>query len=192
MEMSSIARLSLVVALSLVAVGAQAQYPPPVDIPIQDLPQETPVWCWAAVAQQLIAAAVGLQQTPQQCALVAMANGAPPAVCCSGYNPACVRTGSLQQIQFLVSSFGHHASALAPPTDPMTLYNTLAAGHPIVLHVRTGPASSHVVVLRGMSFLPTPQGPLPVLQINDPMSYFTQPASFYDLLGVWIEAIVVY
>ncbi len=58
--------------------------PAPVDIPIQNLTQETEVWCWAAVAQQIILASQGPQATPPQCALVAMANGAAPEACCSG------------------------------------------------------------------------------------------------------------
>src|ERR1700731_390254 len=94
-------RRTLIACVALfVTVGAFAQYPPPVDIPIQNLTQGTAEWCWAAVAQQIILASVGPQQTPPQCALVAIANGAPPEACCSGFNPACVRTGSVQQIQF--------------------------------------------------------------------------------------------
>lgn len=176
----------------LLVTVAEAQCPPPVDIPIQNIPQQTQVWCWAAVAQQIIAAAVGPQQTPSQCALVAIANGANPAVCCAGFNPACMRTGSLQQVQFLIGQFGRHVSAIAPPADPMTLYNTLAAGRPIILHVATGLGASHVVVLRGMSCIPSQYGPIPVLHINDPMSHFTQPVPYANLMGVWINAIVVY
>jgi hypothetical protein len=192
LAMKVIARLLVVVACFSNAAALWAQYPPPVDIPIQNLLQGTQVWCWAAVAQQLIAAAIGPEQTPQQCALVAMAYGAPPETCCSGYNPACITVGSLQQIQLLISRFGHHGSAIAPPTDPMTLYSTLASGHPIVLQVATGQGASHVVVLRGMSFLQTAQGVLPVLYINDPMAYFTQPVSFFALQGIWMDAIVIY
>jgi hypothetical protein len=182
--------VALVLAVAL-AAPALAQYPPPVDLPIQNILQETPAWCWAAVAQQIILAAAGPQRTPQQCALVAIANNAPPAVCCSGFNPGCVRTGSLQQIQLLIGQFGRHASAVAPPTDPLTLYKTLASNRPIILHIVSGPGTSHVVVLRGMAFVPTQQGVMPVLYINDPMSVFTQPVSYNDLLRLWISAIVV-
>ncbi|HXO22309.1 MAG TPA: papain-like cysteine protease family protein [Thermoanaerobaculia bacterium] len=183
--------MALVFMTSLfVSASAFSQYPSPVDIPIQNIPQETPEWCWAAVAQQIILASVGLQQTPPQCALVAMANNAPPEVCCSG-NPACVRTGSVQQIQFLIGRFGRHASSLAPPTDPFTLYNTLAANRPVILQVMSGPGTTHVVVLRGMSFVPTPQGPMPVLYINDPMAIYTQPVPYFNLLRIWVNAIVV-
>ena len=182
---------ALVLAAVALAAPALAQYPPPVNIPIQNILQETSSWCWAAVAQQIILAAAGSQQTPRQCALVAIANNAPPAVCCSGFNPACVRTGSLEQIQFLIGQFGRHASTIAPPTDPLTLYNTLASNRPIILHIVSGPGTSHVVVLRGMAFIPTPQGVMPVLYINDPMSVFTQPLPYPQLLQLWISAIVI-
>jgi hypothetical protein len=120
-----------------------------------------------------------------------MANGAPAQACCGGYNPNCVRVGSLQQIQFLIAQFGGRYSQIAPPADPMALYNTLAAGHPIILHVSSGMGASHVVVLRGMWFQPTPYGAEPMLAINDPLSYFTQPVPFSRLMQIWIAAIVV-
>lgn len=104
------------------SASSQQPYPPPVDIPIVNLVQQTPVWCWAAVAQQIIMAAKGPAATPEQCALVAAANGVPPQTCCSGFNPQCVVTGSLPQIQFLIAQFGGHYSSLAPPANPLVLY----------------------------------------------------------------------
>lgn len=186
-------RSAVVIILILASLGARtgsAQIPLPIDIPIMNIPQETQVWCWAAVAQQIIHATRGPAQTPQQCALVAIANGAHPAFCCGG-NPQCVRTGSLQQIQFLIAQFGGRYSAIAPPANPMALYQTLSGGRPIILHIRSGLSASHVVVLRGMSFMQTPFGIEPVLHVNDPMSYYTQPVPFSRLVGVWIDAIVV-
>jgi len=73
----------------------------------------------------------------------------------------------------------------------MVLYHTLASGRPVILHVRSGMSSSHVIVLRGMSFTQTPSGIEPVLHINDPMSYYTQPVLFSQIVGAWIDAIVV-
>jgi len=183
--------LRILLAAIAFAVPARAQLPPPVDIPIANLQQETPVWCWAAVAQQIIFASRGQAGTPAQCALVAMANGAPPQACCGGYNPNCVRVGSLPQIQFLIAQFGGRYSQIAPPADPMALYNTLAGGHPIILHVASGMGASHVVVLRGMWFQQTQFGVEPMLAINDPLSYFTQPVPFSRLMQIWISAIVI-
>ena len=56
------------------SVRAQPGLPPPVDIPIQNLSQQTPVWCWAAVAEQIITWRRG--GSPPQCVLVAAAFGA--------------------------------------------------------------------------------------------------------------------
>lgn len=189
--MNVLRRLVFVLAASLWSTLATAQVLPPVNIPIQNIPQQTPVWCWAAVAQQIIAASRGLQNTPPQCALVAVANRVAPPFCCSTPNPICLRTGSVSQIQGLISAFGGHTSSLAPPANPMALYNTLAAGRPIILQVQTGIASAHVVVLRGMSFQRTPFGAQPVLYINDPLAYFTQPVPFQNLVPIWSGAIVV-
>ncbi len=150
-------------------------------------------WCWAAVAQQIILAKQGITNTPSQCALVAMANGAHPDVCCSGYgNPSCVRVGSLQQIQYLIGRFGGSYSSIQPPAKAMDLYNTLASGRPIILSVKTGAMSSHVVVLTGMSFVLNGFGGVePVLHINDPLSHFKQPVLFKNLTPIWTSAIVV-
>jgi len=174
------------------AVLVNAQILPPVDIPVINIPQKTKAWCWVAVSQQIIMFSQGLQRTPPQCALVAIANNAPPEVCSSGYNPLCVRPGSIRQIQKLIAYFGGRYTTIAPPTDPLTIYRTLASGRPIILQVKTGIQSGHVVVLRGMSFIPRRHGIEPVLHINDPSSYFTKPVPFLKLLRLWISAIVVH
>lgn len=180
--------LYLLLSFSMTAMAvAQLQ---PVDLPIQNIRQETPVWCWAAVAQQIINYTQGPGQTPSQCALVALAYGAHPAACCDG-NPRCWVTGSLPQIQSLIGYFGGRYSNLAPPADPMTLYRTLASRKPIILLVSSGAMSSHVVVLRGMHFMPVPGGFEAVLYVNDPLGYYTQPVLFSQLRRIWIGAIVV-
>ena len=163
----------------------------PVDLPIENISQETNVWCWAAVSQQIIAASRGREQTPQQCALVATANGAPAETCCVQQNPQCVVTGSLQQIQGLIQHYGGRSSNYAEPTDPMTLYRTLKQGHAVVIGLQTDPSSGHVVVARGMSFQETPEGVVAMVHINDPMAQFTQPVPFQQIAGLWRQAIIV-
>lgn len=179
------------------APSASAQAPYPVDLGIQNLTQETQVWCWAAVAQQITLATRGHGRTPPQCEMVAVANGAHPSTCCDAAgrfngNPECMRGGSIRQIQGLIAHYGGRASNYAPPADPATLYRTLASGRAVILQVSSGGGGmSHVVVLRGMSFMPTAYGFEPVLHINDPMSYFTQPVPFSSLMRMWTAAIVV-
>ncbi|PSU02919.1 hypothetical protein C9J03_22250 [Photobacterium gaetbulicola] len=184
-------RFLISLLLISISISTQAQIPRPVDIPIQNIPQQTQVWCWAAVAQQIIYSIQGPQNTPPQCALVAIANGVHPGFCCNGYNPSCIRTGSIPQIQHLIAYFGGRYSSYAPPTDPMTLYRTLSNGMPVILQVRTGMISSHVVVLRGMSFTRTRYGIEPMLHINDPLAYFTQPVPYSFIAPIWMNAIVV-
>lgn len=164
---------------------------PPIDLPIENIPQETQVWCWAAVSQQIIAASRGRAETPPQCALVATANGASPDYCCSGQNPQCVTTGSLQQVQGLIQQFGGRTSSYAEPTDAMTLYRTLQQGHAVIIGIDIGQGQGHVVVARGMSFQQTPQGVVPMVHINDPMAHFTQPVPYSQIAAVWRVAIIV-
>lgn len=167
----------------------RAQVPPPIDLGIRNIPQETPVWCWAAVAQQVIAWITG--GAPAQCQLVGLAYGAPPDACC--FNPhGCMVTGHFQHIQGLIAHFGGRYSSLNRPTDPFTLYRTLDAGRAVILAVQNTPFAGHVVVLTGMEWMPTPFGLQPILYINDPMGHFTRPVAFQQLLPIWRAAIVVH
>lgn len=166
--------------------------PPPVDLPIQNISQQTPVWCWAAVAQQILFFKNGPANTPPQCGLVAMSKGINPNYCCINFNN-CAVTGNASIIQQLLYYFGGSASSYAPPTDPMTLYNTLAQGKPVIIELsQPYQGMTHVVVVRGMGFAQTPMGIIPVLHINDPMSYYTQPVPFSQIAPLWKSAIVVH
>lgn len=185
--MKSIAFFVLVAFFSHV----RAQVPPPVDLGILNVPQETPVWCWAAVAQQIILRLNGPTGTPPQCGLVATAFNVPPSHCCQVPTP-CATTGSLQQIQALIAHFGGRWSSLAPPASPMTIYQTLTSGRAVIMAVQSSPYSGHVVVIRGMAWVATPAGIQPMLYINDPMSYFTQPIPFQAIANYWQAAIVVF
>ena len=183
----------LIVVSTLFGVeGAKRAIAQNVILPIENIPQETDVWCWAAVAQQIVLSLNGPQRTPPQCGMVAIANNAHPRVCCDQHgrfngNPVCRRTGSLQQIQGLIHYFGGRFSSLAPPAHPRVLLDALNKGYAIILQVKSSPWSGHVVVLRGMSVIDGQ----PVLHINDPLAYFTQPISFQQLLPYWAGAIVV-
>jgi len=190
-------RIAFVLLALLVARIAAAQgysSPPPVDLGISNIPQHTSVWCWVAVAQQIIAAKNG-PNTPAQCAMAGAATGVPPDACCGGH-PQCIRPGALQEIQQLLAYFGGSYSSLAPPADPMTLYNTLSMGYAVILQLSTVPPGTtggmaHVVVLRGMSWQQTPYGIAPFLLINDPMAYYTQAVPYSSIRPIWQSAIVV-
>ena len=142
----------LLLLLSQLGFSTQANLPPPVDIPIPNITQQTPVWCWAAVAQQIIAFKQGSARTPAQCALVALSYATPPQYCCMAQQQ-CTTPGNLVQIQQLLWHFGGSVSSYARPTDPLTLYATLAQRKPIIMAIKS-PYShiGHVVVIRVCTF----------------------------------------
>lgn len=164
---------------------AKAQH---IDLGIQNIQQQGQAWCWVAVAQQIAAWKTG--QAPQQCAMVAVANGTSPSMCCP-YNPACDVPGSMQQIQLLLAQYGGVYSGISPPAHPAALFQTLSQGRAVIMLVRNSPVTAvgHFVVVRGMDF--TPQGP--VVFLNDPMAWsgFSQPIPFVNLMHYWQAAIVV-
>jgi hypothetical protein len=179
-------RLLVCVLLLLGGAGAaRAQY---VDLGIQNIQQQGQAWCWAAAAQQIIAWKTG--RFPQQCEMVAVANGASPSACCP-YHPTCDIPGSMQQIQTLLGMYGRSFSGIAPPAHPNALFQTLSQGQAVIMLVRNSPFSAvgHFVVVRGMGF--SPQGP--VVFLNDPMGWsgFSQPVPFHVLAQFWQAAIVV-
>jgi hypothetical protein len=191
-EGSIVKRIPVALALIVTFGSAAAQMPPPIDLGIYNLTQDTSVWCWAAVARQIIAwKRQDLLSTPIQCALVAAANDAPEGACCSYYNPACVVTGSIPQIQRLIAQFGASYSSVAPPADATVLYNTLASGRAIILQISTGGAMAHVVVLQGMDWEMTPIGRRAMLHVNDPMSVYPMRVPFEQISAIWLSAIVV-
>lgn len=183
--------LVLLLSLSAAAPAAAQMHalPPPVDLGIRNVMQETDVWCWAAVAQQVIIKRKG--QSPPQCALVAMVHGRYPSHCCPYYE-RCAVPGSLRQIQTLIRNFGQRTSSLGPPTDAMSLYRTLRAGHPVILAIRNSPYSGHVVVLTGMTWISGPGGPEAVLHVNDPLQVIPNRLAWRALRPRWQAAIVVY
>ncbi len=97
----------------------------------------------------------------------------------------------------------------------MNVYNILSAGKPIIAEITSGPASTHVVVIRGITFrqiqvpvqtpvlVPTPYGSMwqphvhyvvqqiPFLEINDPLQPGPMEVSYDQLASVWRDSIVV-
>lgn len=182
-------RLFLLSTLAAPAAAQMQALPPAVDLGIRNIMQETDVWCWAAVAQQVIVKRKG--KSPPQCALVAMVHGRFPSYCCPHYE-RCAVAGSLRQIQTLIRNFGQRSTTLSPPTDAMSLYRTLRAGHPIILAIRNSQYSGHVVVLTGMTWTNGANGPEAYLHVNDPLRVIPDRMRFQALVPRWQAAIVVY
>jgi hypothetical protein len=167
--------------------SSSSQTPRTVDLGISNIPQEQSNWCWAAVAQQIIQWRQG--SSPTQCALVGEALNA--QACCQSphkYN----RSGSMQQVQQLIASYGAAYSSMRPPATALDLHKTLEEGKAVIVFIRTTPTVGHLIVVRGMSWLRTRSaGRQPYLFVNDPLAYFTEPVAFARLLPLWRDAIVV-
>lgn len=196
LKLAFILLLFLVKPISALAYPYPTMLPPPVDIPIPNIPQETDVWCWVAVVQQIVYFKNGSMGTPSQCAMVSISKNVPIQYCCTNSNN-CRTTGSLQEIQQLLRHFGGSFSSYSPPANAMALYQTLAQGKPVIMQISTTPLGyqsgmSHVIVIRGMYFQQTPMGVIPMLIINDPLGQFTQNVPFAQLAPLWQAAIVVH
>lgn len=153
---------------------------------VPHIQQLTPVWCWVAAAQQVIAYKKGFAGTPRQCALVEAIDGASAGMCCNAGHPGCVHTGDFKQVAMLISYFGGSYSTYVLPANAYIIEQTLQAGRPILAQIATGGSSTHVVVIRGIRMTPTP-----VLLINDPMAPTPYETPFINLATIWIDGIVI-
>lgn len=161
---------------------------PPVDLNIPNIPQKTRVWCWAAVAQQIITRKRG--DSPPQCALVGMVHGKRPGYCCPHYERCAVR-GSLGQIRKLIRNFGRSYSTIERPVGPMTLYNTLRAGRAVIIALRNSAYSGHVVVIAGLTWVHGENGRVAMLHVNDPIGALPPRVPYALIRERWMAAIVV-
>ncbi|WP_081042426.1 papain-like cysteine protease family protein [Pseudomonas brassicacearum] len=175
----------LTVATALcIAFSGYAKADAFIDVP--HFQQLTPVWCWVAAAQQVIAYKKGFLNTPQQCALVEATDGASLGMCCNFGHPGCVHTGNFTQVANLISYFGGSYSTYVLPANAFIIESTLQAGKPILAQIATGGSSTHVVVIRGIKMTPTP-----ILLINDPMAPVPYEVPFINLASIWIDGIVI-
>ncbi len=186
--------LGLVVLLVATSISAQplapAALPAPVHVNVPNRMQQTTVWCWAAVSQQIIEWSNGT--SPSQCTLVAVANNTSPAMCCGNTHPTCVRTGTMMQVQNLIATYsGHSSHVIQPSFDPLGLYVYLAQGRPIILQVRTNFTATHVVVIVGISFMRTQHGSIAMIEVNDPMSMHTLSIPYSNVYPVIVNALVI-
>jgi len=165
---------------------AHAQF---IDQGIPNFPQKMSQWCWATVAQQVIAWKTG--NKPAQCAMVAIANNSHPNACCNG-NPQCNVPGSMQQIQALIAHFGASPSQISFPSNPMVLFQKLQNGVAVIVFVKNSPFAQigHFVVIRGMDF----SSGQPVVFVNDPLNWSgsSQPVPYWQLAQYWQAAIEVF
>ncbi|MGB0499070.1 MAG: C39 family peptidase [Rubricella sp.] len=178
--------LGALAATNAVALPATAQCQP-IDLGIQNIPQQMSNWCWAAAAQQVIYWAQG--SAPSQCALVAQANGTPSAPVCSMPWNANV-PGHMQQIRFLIGQHVGAFTSLVGPGSQTDVYQTVASGRPIIMLVNPGFSQvGHFVVIRGVSCGFSAL----TLHINDPLGWpgLSSAIAYAQIAPIWQSAIIV-
>ena len=171
--------------------------PATVEYNIPHLPQEEPLWCWAAAAQQAIGW-VNRGYAPTQCAIVALAHGIDVETCCGDREGICAKTGEIPAIGRLVSLFGGEAYELATvPRDPKQIYNIVSKGQTLLIRLRPAPNDAaagirHMIVVRGIEWTPLPNRRLGAnLLYNDPLGSGIRSVNFQEIVGFFEQALVV-
>ena len=173
-----------------------APVPPGIDYNIPHLPQEEPLWCWAAAAQQAIGW-VNRGRAPTQCAVVALAHGIDVDACCSDKEGICAKTGEIPQIAKLIKHFGGDAVEISVPRDPKLIYNLLQQGKTLLIRLRPDRGEDaigirHMIVVRGMEWLRFPNGRLvATLLYNDPLGDDQRAVTFDEIEPFFEQALMV-
>ncbi len=171
--------------------------PPTIEYHIPHIPQEEPLWCWAAAAQQAIGW-VNNGRAPAQCAIVALAHGLDVEECCADREGICARTGEIPAIEKLIERFGGQGRELATvPRDPETIYDILRGGDTLLIRIRPAPHDEavgirHMIVVRGIEWLRLPNNQLQATLIyNDPLGAGERAVNFDEIEGFFEQALVV-
>ena len=186
-----------VVGADLITHPQSVGLPPTLEYNIPHLPQEEPLWCWAAAAQQAIGW-VNKGYAPTQCAIVALAHGLNVKDCCGDREGMCARTGEIPAIGRLVSLFGGQAFEMATvPRTPKEVYRIVEQGQTLLIRLRPAPNDQaagirHMIVVRGIEWTILPNQRLGAnLLYNDPLGSGIRSVSFDTIVGFFEQALIV-
>lgn len=159
----------------------------PIDLGIQNIPQDMSNWCWVAAAQQVIHWATG--SSPQQCQLVSLVANVNSQKTCMQPQPF-NQPASFQPIVQLIQHYIGAHSSMNGPGSPLQVYQTIASGRPVIMLVYPQFSQvGHFVVLRAVSCA----GPNLVFHLNDPMnrSGFQTSVPYSKISQMWHSALIV-
>lgn len=186
-----------IVGTDLISHPQSVGLPPTIEYNIPHLPQEEPLWCWAAAAQQAIGW-VNKGYAPTQCAIVALAHGLNVEECCGDREGICARTGEIPAIGRLVNLFGGEAYELASvPRQPQEIHNIVKKGQTLLIRLRPAPHDEaagirHMIVVRGIEWTSNPSTLNGAnLLYNDPLGSGIRSVSFDTIVGFFEQALVV-
>jgi len=186
-----------IVGADLITHPESVGLPPTFEYNIPHLPQEEPLWCWAAAAQQAIGW-VNKGYAPTQCAIVALANGIDVKTCCGDREGVCAKTGEIPAIGRLVSMFGGQAYELASvPRQAEQIQNIIENGQTLLIRLRPAPHAEaagirHMIVVRGIEWTVLPnQRKAANLLYNDPLGSGIRSVTLDSIVGFFEQALIV-
>ena len=156
----------------------------PVFVPVQNISQQNPGWCWAAVSEQIIK--WKKHRSPKQCELVSEFKKEVNDDCCA--TPSiCNKPGSLQQVQGLLNQFGITYSDMLPLPNARSLYSILEDNHVVVVFVQSSSVVGHCIVIMGIES----GNDWTTVYVNDPTGTYEQAMPMTKLLSLWSVAIAI-
>lgn len=170
----------MVIGLVILKSTISFSQAPPVFVPVQNITQQNPAWCWAAVTEQILM--WQKHSSPKQCDIVAQFAKELKDNCCE--NPSiCNSPGSLNQIQVAFNKLGVKYSGLLPPPNYQSLYDVISSNHAIILAVQSSRIVGHCIVIVGIS----EDGVI----INDPTGVYGQSLPLATIQSLWSAAIAI-
>lgn len=165
----------------------------PLDLKLTHVIQETSQWCWAAVIQMVATHYSRGTATPPQREIARMALGQPmDDRWAHGIPDDAVVPHNDTFIRLMVKLLAQRVSDWYPPSSAEEVYANLYFGNLVILHVLTGTATSHVIVVSGIR--PTEERGVFDILLNDPSPQIPGPfwARFDAVQPAVIQHMVVY
>jgi len=161
--------------------AAPASHTVVLDVP--HIPQDTDVWCWAAVSEMVITYLSGT--SPDQCRILEIGFGL-HGQCC-GNEWACRTTGSFDQMAINVRYFAGGNTIGDGRMDERSVMGTLGSNMPIIAGLQSNPSMGHVVVIRG--FRTSNLGL--ELYVNDPLMQNPFWMTYAQFATHWQQSLIV-
>jgi hypothetical protein len=174
-------------ALAVPSVAqAQSGSPPPVNVDVPLVAQDTPQWCWLAVAEMVMRTRSGF--SPSQCEMLEERDGEAEGNCCDDLRQ-CARAGtSLREVAAVLEQAGGIHTRYTMAILPAALYGLLSGGLPVVAQISETSGMTHAVVIRGMRYDGLGRA---VLTVNDPGRPAPTEILYDDLAVGWLDSLVV-
>jgi len=186
----------VIIGILTLPITSQAQTPeaapPPANIDLPLVAQDTNTWCWLAVIEMILRTRQA--QPPRQCEIIEAWDHHPPGTCCNDLRQ-CARGGiDLHEIARILEQFGGIYTRYSQVIPPNALYNLLSTGLPVIAQIYERSVGTHAVIIRGLRFErdhSRTQGWQPIVIVNDPKRCEPREISYADFVTSWMDSLVV-